>query len=146
MYRGVIIYAPAEELMKRLVRRLADCFDGEQFKVETKPADQAAIPDLTGADVFLLASLPAVGQPIHPDFSEMLRALQGITLAGRVGGAFSVDSEPTVRAFREALRDCELILPDQNFLNISREHLESSDLRGWIDALTRQLGDPTRAR
>jgi hypothetical protein len=144
MYRGVIIYAPAEELMNQLVRRLADCFDGEQFKVEIETADQAAIPDLTRADVFLLASLPSGLQPIHPDFAEILRALQGITLAGRVGGAFSVDSEPTVRAFRQALQDCELALPDENFRNISSGRLESSDLRDWIDALTRQLGGPAR--
>jgi flavodoxin len=146
MYRGVIIYAPAEESMEQLVRRLADCFDGERFKVEIKNADQASIPDLTGADVFLLASYPAGQQPIHPDFAEILRALQGITLAGRVGGAFSVDSEPTVRAFRQALRDCELDLPDQNFRNLSGEHPDSSELMSWIEVLTGQLENPARAR
>ena len=146
MYRGVIIYAPSEELMEQLVLRLADCFDGEQFKVATHSADQAAIPDLTGADIFLLASLPAGREPIHPDFAEILRALQGITLAGRVGGAFSVDSEPTVGAFRQALQDCELILPDQNFRNFSAERLESTDLSSWVEALSRQLGDQARGR
>ena len=144
MYRGVIICAPAEESMEQLVRRVADGFDSEQIQVEIKSADQATIPDLAGADIFLLASLAAGQQPIHPDFAEILRALKGITLAGRVAGAFSVDSEPTVRALRQALQDCELFLPDQNFRNLSAEHLDPADLEGWIDALTRQLRNPAR--
>ena len=146
MYRGVIIYAPAGQPLEQLVRRLADCFDGERFEVATCSADQAAIPDLTAADIFLLASLPAGGQPIHPDFAEILRALHGITLAGRVGGAVSVDSEATVNAFRRALQDCELDLPDWNFRSLSREQIESTDLNGWIGELASQLGDPARGR
>jgi flavodoxin len=146
MYRGVIIYAPAEDSMEGLVRRLAACFNSEKFEVEATPADRAAVPDLTKADVFLLASLPAGQQPIHPDFTEILRALRGITLAGRVGGAFSVDSEPTVSAFRRALQDCELVIPDQNFRNLSGEHPDSAELSSWVEALTRQLEDPARER
>jgi flavodoxin len=146
MYRGVIIYAPAGGLMERLVRRLADCFDSERFKVATHSADQAEIPDLTGADLFLLASLPAGQQPIHPDFAEILRALKGITLAGRVGGVLSIDSEPTVSAFRQALQDCELVLPDQNILTLSSEQVESANLSAWVGALSGQLGDQARGQ
>ena len=146
MYRGVIIYAPAEAELEQLVQRLADCFDSEQIKVAISSADQAAIPDLAGAELFLLASLPAGGQPIHPDFTEILRALQGITLAGRVGGAISVGSEPTVAAFRRALRDCELDLPDRNFRSFSPEQLESTELNSWIEYLSGQLENPAGER
>jgi hypothetical protein len=114
--------------------------------MDTCTADQASIPDLTRADVFLLASLPSGEQPIHPDFAEILRALQGITLAGRVGGAFSVDSEATVRAFRQALRDCELDLAAENFRSLSAENLESSDLNVWVNTITGQLEDPARGQ
>jgi hypothetical protein len=146
MYRGVIIYAPVDPVIEQLVRRLADCFDSERFKVKTRSAGQAEIPDLTGADIFLLASLPDGQQPVHPDFTEILRALQGITLAGRVGGAFSVDSRPTLEAFRRALQDCELDLPDRNFRSFHREELEATELSRWIQDLTVQLEDPARDR
>jgi hypothetical protein len=146
MYRGVIIYAPAEQVMEQLVRRLADCFDSDRFTVATCSADQAAIPDLAGADIFLLASLPSGGQPIHSHFTELLRALRGITLAGKVGGAVSIDSADTVRAFRQALKDCELDLPDQNFRSFQRDNLDSTELSGWIQAFTGQLEDPARER
>ena len=132
--------------MEGLVRSLAGCFDSTKFKVATTPADQAAVPDLTAADIFLLASLPAGQQPIHPDFTEILRALRGITLAGRVGGALSVDSEPTVGAFRRALQDCELVIPDQNFRNLGGEHPDSAELSSWVESLIRQLEDPARER
>lgn len=146
MYRVVIIYAPAEDSMGGLVRSLAGCFDSKKFKVATAPADQAAVPDLTAADIFLLASLPAGQQPIHPDFTEILRALRGITLAGRVGGALSVDSEPTVEAFRRALQDCELVIPEENFRNLGGGHPDSAELSRWIESLIRQLEDPARER
>jgi hypothetical protein len=146
MYRGVIIYAPAEHVMEQFVRRMAQAFDAGRFTVETMPADQAAIPALTAADVFLLASLPSSQQPIHPAFQEILRALRGISLAGRVAGAFSVDSEPTVTAFRRALQDCELELRTGNFRNLSAEDLYSPELSDWIDSLTRQLGEIARGR
>jgi hypothetical protein len=146
MYRGVIIYAPVDPVIEQLVRRLADCFDTDRFEVATCSADQATIPDLTAADVFLLASLPSGGQPIHPDFADILRALRGITLAGRVGGAISVDSEPTLKAFRRALLDCELDLPDQNFRNFHRGELDSTELSSWIETLAGRLEDPADAR
>jgi hypothetical protein len=146
MYRGVIIYAPPEETLERLVRRLAGCFSPERFDMATTRAEQAAIPDLTRSDIFLLASLPSGGQAIHPDFSEILRALGGITLAGRVGGAFSVDSDETIRSFRKALQDCELELPEENFRNLSRRDLESPELDGWVENLTRQLEVHTGGR
>jgi hypothetical protein len=146
MYRGVIIYAPAGQTMERLVRRLAGCFGAERFDMATTTADQAAIPDLTRSDIFLLASLSSEGQPIHSDFSEILRALRGITLAGRVGAAFSVDSGDAIRLFRDALKDCELDLRDENFLNVSRGDLETVDLGGWVETLTRQLEDQPHDR
>jgi hypothetical protein len=144
MYRGVIIYAPSVDRMEQLVRRLADCFDGRQIEVDTCAADRAAITDLTRADLFLLASLPSGDQPIHPDFAEILRALRGISLAGRSGGACSVDSEATVSAFRRALGDCEIGLQDENFRSFPSADLEAADLCGWVNSLHRQLEGPAR--
>jgi len=146
MYWAVIIYAPADDQMQQLVHRLEECFDRDNYKVEIKAAGQAAMPDLSAADLFLLGSLPEGEKPIHPDFSEILRALGGITLAGRVGGLFSVDSEPTLEAFRQALKDCELVLSDQSFLNLKAHQLDPTVLRGWVAALTRQLEDRARGR
>jgi flavodoxin len=146
MYRGLIIYAPSQDPMDRLAQRLGECFDRKLFTVEIKGADQAAIPDLAAADLFLLGSLPAGDQPIHPDFAEILRALNGITLAGRVGGVFAVDSEPTLSAFRRALQDCELVLSDENFRNMSGAGTDSKELGDWVSALTRQLQDRLRGR
>lgn len=146
MYRGLIVYAPSQDPMEGLARRLGDCFDRNLFTVQIKSADQAAMPDLTAADLFLLGSLPSGDQPIHPDFAELLRGLGGITLAGRVGGVFAVESEPTLSAFRRALQDCELVLPDQNFRNVRDMHGDSTDLGGWVSALTRQLEDQHSGR
>ena len=142
MYRGVIIYAPAGAGMEQFVRRLEECIDRERLKVETKPAVQAAIPDLAAADLFLLGSLPEGQNPIHSDFSEILRALSGVTLAGRIGGVFSMNSPPTLSAFRDALRDCELDLSDRNFYNA--EEAASADLRDWIESLVGQLESQKR--
>jgi flavodoxin len=144
MYRGVIIYAPAGAEMERLVRRLEECIDKDRFKVETKPAAEATIPDLAAADLFLLGSLPEGQNPIHTDFSEILRALAGVTLAGRIGGMFSLNSQPTLSAFREALQDCELNLSHRNFHNAA--DAESPDLNDWVAGLAGQLESQKRGR
>jgi flavodoxin len=146
MYRAVIIYAPAEDRMQELVRDLEECFDRDNFKVKITAAGRSTVADLTAADLFLLGSLPEGGKAIHPDFSEILRALGGITLAGRVGGLFSVDSKPTIEIFRQALKDCELVLSDQNFLNLRTDQLGPAVLRDWVAALIRQLKDQARGR
>jgi len=146
MYRAVIIYAPAGDRMQQLAHRLEECFDAGSYGVQVKAAGRAAMPDLTAADLFLLGSLPDGEKPIHPDFSEILRALGGITLAGRVAGLFSVDSEPTLEAFRRAVKDCELVLSDQSFLNLKGGQLDLAVLGGWIAALSRQLEDQARDR
>ncbi len=146
MYRVVIIYAPAEDRMQKLVSDLEECFDRDNFKMKIKAADRSTVADLTAADLFLLGSLPEGGKAIHQDFSEILRALRGITLAGRVGGLFSIDSEPTIEIFRQAMKDCELVLSDQNFLNLKPDRLDPAVLRGWVAALTRQLEDRARGR
>ena len=144
MYRGVIIYAPETNQMDRLVARLRECFDRDRFKVEVKTAGQAAVPDLARADLFLLGSLPEGKDPIHPDFAEILRALSGITLAGRVGGLFTVDSEATLAAFRRALQDCELALGDQHCRNFGAARLDAEPLETWVAGLVRQLESQTR--
>ena len=146
MYRAAIIYAPADDQIQQLVHRLEECFDRDSYEVEIKAAAQSTIPDLTAVDLFLLGSLPEGGDPIHPDFSEILRALEGITLAGRVGGLFSMDSEPTLEAFRQVLKNCELVLSDQSFLNLRAGQLDPPVLGGWVAALTRQLEDQARDR
>lgn len=139
MYRAAIIYAPEEQRMLELVRSLEQSLDPGRFVVKTKGAAEAHMPDLAASDLFLLGSLPDGGQPIHPDFSEMLRALKGITLAGRVGGVFSLDSEATLAAFAEALEDCELDLPPECFLSVTGQGPEREKLARWAQELAGRL-------
>ena len=94
--------------------------------------------------LLILGSGPAGEVPIHSDFAEILRALSGITLAGRVAGVFSTAGEPTLAAFREALQDCELELPERNFLNLSGR--QEPELERWTAELTGQLESKNRGR
>jgi hypothetical protein len=139
MYQGVIIYAPAGTVMDQLVHRLENSVDKERFKMKSILADQASIPDLAAADLFLLGSLPEGRESIHPDFSEILRALAGVTLAGRTAGVFTVNSQPTLTAFRTALQDCELVLGDTNFRNLTGTESDTSVIMEWLGELNRQL-------
>ena len=144
MYRAVIIYAPDDEQMGGLARRVESSLDRDSFEVETKIAGQAAIPDLAAADLIILGSRAAAEDPIHSDFSEILRALSGITLAGRVAGVFSAAGVSTLAAFRRALQDCELALPERNFLNLSGEH--GPEIERWTAELVGQLEAQSRGR
>jgi len=139
MYRGVIIFAPEEPYMEQLARRIGDSLDSNSFKVEIKPAVQAEVPDLAAADFFVLGSSPQGDRPIHEDFDEILRALRGMTLAGRVGGVFAVASDRTLKAFDRALRDCELNMPEENYKNLKGADSDSAELSAWMRGLSEQM-------
>jgi hypothetical protein len=139
MYRAAIIYAPPGPPLAELAQRLAARLEGRNYKVVMKEAARSHMPDLAAADLVLLGALPAGRKAIHSDFAEMVRALRGISLAGRVAGTFTLDSASTLRSFETALADCELGLQPESFLNLSSGERGRAELDAWVDGLAGQL-------
>jgi len=139
MFCAVVIYAPDDAQMRRIASTLAEAATGKKCSVTLKPAGGAAIPALAGAELIIFASRPEGRQDIHPDFSELVRGLAGVNLAGRVGGILAT-SPKALSAFKEALKDSELILGEDGCLLV--QDAAAADRGGlfrWVEALVDRL-------
>lgn len=143
--RAAVIHAATDPRMQQLVGEVDSVLTGMGCKVAVKQAAGAKAPDLAAADLVLLGSSPDGARPIHADFTELLRELAGMTLAGRAVGAFSLDADSTLRGFREALGDCEVPLPDASFLKAGGGTREG-DLAAWLRPLVQQAEESVRGR
>lgn len=139
MYQAAVIYAPASSAMGALTERIAEALKERRLKVVRKEAAQAIIPDLTAADLVVLGSAAGTKAAIHEDFTEILRALKGISLAGRTIGVFALQSSETLQAFEKALSDCEVPLDTRQLLSLSTGEVPDSELGPWLGNLIEQL-------
>ena len=139
MYQAAVIYAPDSPEMSALSEQIARKLGQERLKVVRKEAAQAIVPDLSAANLVLLGSAAGEKGPIHQDFAEILRALKGISLAGRTVGAFALRSAETLQAFREALADCEVPLDPRQFVSLQGSDAQDADLGAWLGNLIEQL-------
>jgi hypothetical protein len=87
----------------------------------------------------LLGSAAQGGAAVHEEFAEILRALKGVSLAGRTVGIFALRSESTVRAFADALKDCEVSLASPNGLVLSTPDAAEGDISRWVSGLLEHL-------
>jgi flavodoxin len=134
MFRAAVIYAPAA--LQAAAERIADSLDRQRFRVLVKPADQASIPDLAAADLVLLGSSAQGRAALPAEFAEIVRALSGIDLGGRVAGVFAAGSDAPLAAWKKALKDSGIRL-EENLLR--SDGADSKTLSGWVAGLTRQV-------
>ena len=146
MYHAALIYAPTTSEMDALVEEILRRLPGDRITTVRKPAREAAIPDLAAADLLLLGSTAGETGAIHDEFAEILRALEGISLAGRALGVFSLRSESTISAFAEALEDCEAPLPPPHCLLVRAPERAGDALGPWLDNLMKHLESRTNER
>lgn len=146
MYQAAVIYAPASPEMEALSAVIDGRLREHRIKVVRKEAAQAIIPDLAAADLVLLGSTAAGKAAIHGDFAEILRALKGISLAGRVVGVFALRSDSTLKAFQKALEDCEIPLDERQFLSVEAPENAPQDLGPWVGGLIAELEARAGAR
>ena len=141
MYHCAVIYAPAEGEINKIADAVRESMQMCKFSVAVKEAAGASIPDMAAADLILLGSSPqGEGEAsIHSDFSEIIRALEGVNLAGRVAGVFAVDSEKTLTDFRKALKDSEITLKNENLILIKSNKIDKNKIKKWLNRLSAQV-------
>lgn len=143
MFRAVVLYAPAGDAMRSLAERIAGGLDRKRFAVKVKAASAAAVSDPTAVDLVLLGSEPKGRTALHPDFSELVRALAGINLAGRVAGLFAAGGDAPLAALKKALKDTDIHLEPEGMLRA--DQADARRLSAWLAGLAAQLAKPTRA-
>ncbi len=141
MLRAAVIYAP--DALQAAAERVSASLDRKRFQVSVKPAGEAAAPDLAAADLLLLGSSAQGRTALPREFAEILRALAGINLAGRVAGVFAEGSDAPLAAWKKALRDSGIRLAE-NLLRC--DEADAGTLSGWVGGLARQVEEQARGR
>jgi len=144
MHRAAVIYAPNDEAMRSLAERIAGSLDRKRFSLKVMPAAEAIATDLTAADLLLLGGAPKGRSQLHPEFSELARALAGMSLAGRVAGLFAAEAEGPLAALRKILKDTEVQLEAEGSLRADLAN--DRELAAWLYALTAQVDGIRRGR
>ena len=143
MFRAAVLYAPEGDAMRSLAERIAGGLDRKRFAVTVKAASAAAVSDLAAADLVLLGSEPKGRTALHPDYSELARALAGINLAGRVAGLFAAGGDAPLAALKKALKDTDIQLEPEGLLRA--DQADARRLSAWLAGLAAQLDKTTRA-
>jgi flavodoxin len=141
MFRVAVIYAPAA--LQAAAERIADSLDRQRFRVLVKPADQASVPDLAAADLVLLGSSAQGRAALPAEFAEIVRALSGIDLSGRVAGVFAAGSDAPLAAWKKALKDSGIRLEESL---LRSDGTDAKALGAWLAALTGQVEEQARGR
>jgi flavodoxin len=141
MFRAAVIYAPAA--LQASAERVSASLDRKRFQVSVKPAGEAAAPDLAAADLVLLGSSAQGRAALPQEFGEIVRALAGINLAGRVVGVFAEGSDAPLAAWKKALRDSGIRL-EENLLR--SDEADSRAVSAWTGALARRVEELARGR
>jgi flavodoxin len=141
MFRAAVIYAPAA--LQQEAERISASLDRKRFKVSLKAADQATVPDLAAADLVLLGSSAQGRSGLPPEFAEILRALAGINLAGKIGGVFAEGSDAPLAAWKKALKDSGIRLEESQ---LRADGADAKTLSAWVGALARQVEELARGR
>jgi flavodoxin len=142
MFRAAVIYAPAA--LEAAAERISASLDRKRFQVSVKPAYQATIPDLAAADLVLLGSSAQGRAALPQEFAEILRALAGINLAGRVAGIFAAGSDAPLAAWKKALKDSGILLQPENLLRT--DGADPKAMSAWVGGLARQVEELARGR
>ncbi len=141
MYHCTVIYAPAQGEISKIVDTVKESLDKRKYSISVKEAAHASIPDIAAADLILLGSGPqGEGQgSIHSDFSEIIRALKGVNLAGRVAGIFATESEKTLADFKNALKDSDVTLNKENLFFVEGNKIDKKLIKKWLNRLSAQV-------
>jgi hypothetical protein len=135
MFRAAVIYAPAA--LRAAADRIAAALDRKRFKVSLKAAREASLPDLAAADLVLLGSSAQGRTALPQEFAEILRALPGVNLAGRVAGVFAEGSDAPLAAWKKALQDSGIRLEPGSLLRA--DGAVPGALSAWVGGLARQV-------
>lgn len=131
MFKVIILFAPDEKTIIDTASNIETAFTNEKCAATVKAARNAIIPDIAVSDFLILGSKAEGKKPIHSDFKEIIRALQGINLAGRIAGIFSFGLDATITSFKEALNDSDIMIYENSLL-LEDGQDDSSAIAAWV--------------
>lgn len=137
MYCLRILYTPQEEKNEQWIKSLESAFrEYQDLDVSSKSCEHASMNDFQAADIIIIGQLQENGlvNDFCDNFKEIIRALKGVNLAGRVAGFLCYKKNSSPLLFEEALKDTD-IRYFQEKLVLKEGKNDKSTLTHWATKL-----------
>lgn len=134
MYHVGILYAPYDNLYKSIIDIICSSIDSSKYDIRVKKAADAAMPDIAASEIIIFASSGSDKTPVHEDFKEIIRALKGINLSGRLAGIVEFNKDKS-RYFLEDILQNTGAACYEDILNIGKGKVEKHKIENWIKSL-----------
>ncbi len=135
MYNVVVLWAPDSADNRRIVDMVARALEQAEVTLRLKAASEAAISDLTAADIVVLGAQKVPAGDAPAEFADLLRIFKGITLAGRTAGFFSMGTDKATVRLRKALKETEIAQLDDDPLFTDQKQGVPLTVTEWAQKL-----------
>ena len=135
MYNVLILWAPDSAETRKVAESVGAAFNEGRFKTTLKKADESSIVDIAAADMVIFGLQKSAASELPPEFSELVRAFKGVTLAGRAAGVYSVGGEKASAKIKKSLKDTEVALFEEDPLFSNDKTDRASDVSEWARKL-----------
>ena len=146
MHSVFITFAPDTPENRKTVEQVRLAFDPAACVVSAKPTAGSLMPDLAGADCLVFGLQKTQGADAPAEYTELLRSLKGVNLAGRVAGIFSFGGEKASARLRKVLRDTSATVSEEEPVFADQKPTLQAEIEVWARKLSTSLQDLRRAR
>jgi flavodoxin len=140
MYQLSVLYTPETEENKKLINNLVELFVKKDFKARVKKANDSSIVDILSSNIFIFGLNQESAANLPPEFKEIIRALSGVNLAGRVSAFISFGEEELSSLFKKALKDTNTFIYEDELIFFNGK-IEKKRLKNWASALYQVFKD-----
>jgi hypothetical protein len=137
MYRLRILYAPKEDKTDKWVKAVEEAFQKyQELEVSSKSCQEASMTDFQAADIMIIGQFFENGENknVCDNFKEILRALRGVNLAGRLAGFLSHKHDNVPLLFQEALKETDIRYFEEP-LTLKEGKNDKKQIQDWVTRL-----------
>jgi len=144
MYTVGVIYESREEGDLQIINFVrAVLREKKDVALRERRGGDASIVDINASDVVIFASDGNGELGINSSFAEIVRALKGVNLAGRMLGIISFDGEETVSALKEAFHDSCITCYEPL---VCEGEISEATVKKWVEKLLEKYKESINGR
>ncbi len=107
--------------------------DNDDVTPRKKSGNKASIVDINASEIVIFASTSNGRGGVNDNFRDIVRALSGVNLAGRLLGIISFDGEDTYKAIKDIFKDTCINYFEEPFPHDGERNLQL--VKNWVNDL-----------
>ncbi len=133
MYTVGVIYESGTEGDLQVIDLIRGVLkERKEIILRDRRGEYASIVDVNASDIVVFASDGNEQEGINDKFAEIVRALKGVNLSGRMLGIISFGGEKIVKMVEEAFRDTCITVFKQSLVYDDTKQIGEEMVRDWV--------------